>query len=41
MLMDLVLKNLAETERWVFIGDVIVYSDTAEKHAKRFFYYLF
>jgi hypothetical protein len=33
--MDLVLKNVAETEFWVFIGDVIVCSDTAEKHAKR------
>jgi hypothetical protein len=32
--MDLFLKNLAETECWVFICD-IVYLDTAEKHAKR------
>ena len=34
-MIDLVLKNLVETECWVFIDDVIVYSDTAEKHAKR------
>jgi len=34
-LMDLVLKNLTGTECWVFIDDVIVYSDTAEEHAKR------
>jgi len=34
-LMDLVLKNSTGTERWVFIDDVIVYSDTAEEHAKR------
>ena len=33
--MDLVLKNLTGTECWVFIDDVIVYSDTAEEHAKR------
>jgi len=32
--MDLVLKNLTGTECWVFIDDVIVYSDTAEEHAK-------
>ena len=34
-LMDLVLKNLTGTECWVFIDYVIVYSDTAEEHAKR------
>ena len=33
--MDLVLKNLTGTECWVFIDDVIVYSDTAEERAKR------
>jgi hypothetical protein len=33
--MYLVLKNLAGTEWWVLIDDVIVYSDIAEKHAKR------
>jgi len=33
--MDLVLKNLAGTECWVFIDAVIVYSDAAEEHAKR------
>ena len=34
-LMDLILKNLTGTECWVFIDDVIVYSDTAGKLAKR------
>jgi hypothetical protein len=34
-LMDLVLKNLTGTECWVYIDDVIVYSDTIEEHAKR------
>jgi len=33
--MDLILKNLTGTECWVFIDDVIVYSDTAGKLAKR------
>jgi hypothetical protein len=33
--MDSVLKHLTGTEAWVFIDDVIVYSDTAEEHAKR------
>jgi len=33
--MDLVLKNMTGTECRVFIDDVIVYSDTAEEHAKR------
>jgi hypothetical protein len=33
--MDLVLKNLAGTECWLFIDDVIVYSDIAEKHANK------
>jgi hypothetical protein len=33
--MDLVLKKLRGTECWTFIDDVIVYSDTAEEHAKR------
>ena len=33
--MDLVLKDLTGTELWTFIDDVIIYSDTAEEHAKR------
>ena len=33
--MDLVLKNLTGMECWVFIDDVIVYSDTPEEHPKR------
>jgi len=35
--MDLVLKNLTGSECWAFIDDVIVYSDTAEEHAKRLY----
>jgi hypothetical protein len=34
-LMDVVLKNLKGTECWVFIDDVILFSDTIEEHAKR------
>jgi hypothetical protein len=34
-MMDLVLKNLRGKNCWVFIDDVIVYSDTAEEHAKK------
>jgi len=34
-LMDLASKNFTGTECWVFIDDVIVYSDRAEEHAKR------
>ena len=34
-LMDAVLKNLAGTECWVFIDDVIIFSSTAEEHARR------
>jgi len=33
--MDLVLKNLTGTKFWIFIDDVIVYSDTTEENAKR------
>ena len=33
--MDLVLKDLTGTELLTFIDDVIIYSDTAEEHAKR------
>jgi len=33
--MFLVLKDLTGTELWTFIDDVIIYSDTAEEHAKR------
>jgi len=31
----MVLKNLVGMECWVFIDDVIVYSNTAEKYTKR------
>ena len=34
-LMDLVLRNLIGHEAWVFIDDVLIYSDTVEEHAKR------
>jgi hypothetical protein len=34
-LMGLVSKNLSGTGCWTFLDDVIVYSDTAEEHAKR------
>jgi hypothetical protein len=34
-LMDLVLRNLIGHGAWVFIDDVLIYSDTAEEHAKR------
>jgi hypothetical protein len=34
-LIDLALKNLTGTERWMFLNDIIVYSETAEQHAKR------
>jgi hypothetical protein len=34
-LMDVVLKNLTGTECWVFIDDIILFSDTIEEHAKR------
>jgi hypothetical protein len=33
--MDSVLKNLTGIECWTFLDDVILYSDTAEEHAKR------
>jgi hypothetical protein len=33
--MDLVLRNLIGQEAWVFIDDIITYSDTVEEHAKR------
>jgi hypothetical protein len=35
-LMDLVLKDLTGTECWIFLDDLIIYSDTAEKHARRY-----
>jgi hypothetical protein len=34
-LMDAVLKNLIGVELWVYIDDIIVFSDTAEEHARR------
>ena len=34
-LMDSVLKNLTGTECWIFLDDLILYSDTAEEHARR------
>jgi hypothetical protein len=34
-LMDVVLKHLKRTDCWVFIDDVILFSDTIEEHAKR------
>ena len=34
-LMDTVLKNLTGTECFVFIDDVIIFSNTAEEHARR------
>jgi hypothetical protein len=33
--MDLVLRNLTGKSVWVFMDDVILYSDTAEEHAKK------
>jgi hypothetical protein len=32
-LMDIVLKNLKGSECWVFMGDVIIFSDTVQEHA--------
>jgi hypothetical protein len=34
-LLDVVLKELKGTECWIFLDDVIVYSDTIEEHARR------
>jgi hypothetical protein len=34
-LMDVVLKELKGTECWIFLDDVIIYSDTIEEHARR------
>ena len=33
-LMDTVLKNLVGTERFLFIDDIIVFSSSAEEHAR-------
>ena len=33
--MDIVLKDLIGVELWVYIDDVILFSDTAEEHARR------
>jgi len=33
--MDIVLRNLIGTHRWIFIDDLIVFSNTAEEHAQR------
>jgi hypothetical protein len=34
-LMDTVLRNLVGIECWIYIDDVILFSDTAEEHAQR------
>ena len=34
-LMDIVLRNLIGTHCWIFIDDLIVFSNTAEEHAQR------
>jgi hypothetical protein len=34
-LIDLVLRNLIGHEAWVFIDDILIYSDKVEEHAKR------
>jgi hypothetical protein len=34
-LMDLVLRNLTGKSLWVFMDDVILYSDTTGEHAKK------
>jgi hypothetical protein len=33
--MDLVLRNLIGHEAWVFINDILIYSDLLEEHVKR------
>ena len=33
--MDVVLKNLVGADSWVFVDDIIVFSNTAEEHALR------
>jgi hypothetical protein len=35
-LMDVVLKELRRTECWIFLDDLIIFSDTIEEHARRF-----
>jgi len=35
MLVDIVLRNLIGTHCWIFIDDLIVFSNTAEEHAQR------
>jgi hypothetical protein len=32
--MDVVFKDLIGVEAWVYLDDVIVYSETVEEHAK-------
>ena len=34
-LMDIILKELRGTECWVFLDDLIIFSDTIEEHANR------
>ena len=34
-LMDVVLRDLTGTECWIFLDDLIVFSDTIEEHASR------
>jgi hypothetical protein len=33
--MDKVLRNLKGSECWVFMDDVIIFSDTVQEHANR------
>jgi hypothetical protein len=34
-LMDVLLRDLTGTECWIFIDDLILFSDTIEEHARR------
>jgi nucleoside diphosphate kinase len=33
--MDILLRDLKGTECWVYLDDIILYSDTIEEHAQR------